>query len=289
MYGLASAIACVVEEKMCMIKLLVAEMSYWLTLAWTCAKPVPCHYFVVCINFFRDFNCSYSFWFLCSGLCLWYWTVSIVQMAQLVLQHRAGWSVLSHLMMLHGFLNQSCCCCFIQRHNARPSTTSNRKIQQVTLFLGWNCKCWHSITYSWTPTEGGLWTVMASYYWIIIITGLSSVGSSSSEYLWGCLKQSSWVSHASSRPNDTFCYSGCSYTVGLDCFLLCSGILSHTSRCHSQMIHTACAFTVHRIPSQAKLSLQPNGIQEQFGDCVSPGTVPVGRMDRQTLLCPVSP
>lgn len=168
MYGLASTIACEVEEKMCMIKLLVAEMSYWLMLAWTCAKSIPCHYFVVCVNFFRDFNCSYSFWFLCSGLCLWYWTVSIVQMAQLVLQHRAGWSVLSHLMMLHGFLNQSCCCCFIQRHNARPSTTSNRKIQQVTLFLGWNCKCWRSITYSWTPTEGGLWTAMASYLqWVV--------------------------------------------------------------------------------------------------------------------------
>lgn len=42
------------------------------------------------------------------------------------------------------------------------------------------------------------------------------------------------------------------------------------------MIHTACVFTVYRIPSLAKLGLQPNEIQEQFGDCVSPGIVSVG-------------
>lgn len=128
-------------RKMCMIKLLLADMSHWLVPTWTCTMSVSCHYFVVCINFCRDFSCTSSFWFLHSGLCLWYWTVSIVQMVQLVLQHRAGWSVPFHLMMLHGFLNQSCCCCFIQRHSARPSTTSNRKIQQVKLFLDWNCKC----------------------------------------------------------------------------------------------------------------------------------------------------
>lgn len=113
---------------------------------------------------------------------------------------------------------------------------------------------------------------------------ISSIDSSSSRYLYWCLKHSSGVSHASWRPNDHFYYGGCTYTVGLDCSPLCSGILSLTSHCHSQMIHTACVFTDYRIPSRAKLGLQPNEIQEQFGDCVSPGTVPAGRMDRQILL-----